>query len=86
MVQKYLNLIAGNVTGPVVGKCANWFGNELDWAKIPYQQIGDSPWGATPCGCYEQVKTYGDYSCAVQVDEFEFISCDGRDCKDGACV
>ena len=85
MDQNYLNLIAGNVKGPVVGRCVNWFGNELDWTKIPYQQIDDTPWGATPCGCYEQVKTYGDYSCAVETADGERISCDG-DCKDGVCV
>ena len=85
MDQNYLNLIAGNVKGPVVGRCVNWFGNELDWTKIPYQQIDDTPWGATPCGCYEQVKMYGDYSCAVETADGERISCDG-DCKDGACV
>ena len=73
------------MAGPVLGRCVNWFGNNLDWAKIPYQQIEWGPWGATPCGCHEQVKMYGEYACAVENADGLRIPCDG-DCKDGACI
>jgi len=66
--------------------CVNWFGNNLDWSSIPFEQIGNTPWGYTPNGCTsDAVSSHGAYSCAVQVGATgAFINCNG-DCRDGVC-
>ena len=93
-MKRYLNHIPGNVAGPAnnqLGECVNWFGNNPNWTKIEatglYQRYGNTPntpWGATPYGCTEEVKQYGEYLCAVDTGK-KFIDCPG-DCKNGGCV
>jgi len=65
--------------------CANWFGNNLNWDNIPFQEM--APWGLTPQGCTEAiVEPYGEYSCATYDNSTNsFQSCNG-DCADGVCV
>jgi len=65
--------------------CANWFGNNLNWDNIPFQNM--APWGLTPQGCTEAiVEPYGEYSCATyDTRTSSFQSCNG-DCFDGVCV
>jgi len=65
--------------------CANWFGNNLNWDNIPFQEM--APWGLTPQGCTEAiVEPYGEYSCATYDSSTNsFQTCNG-DCFDGVCV
>ena len=84
------------IAGPAnnqLGECVNWFGNNLNWTKIEatglYQQMfHGEPWGATPYGCTEEVKQYGEYHCAIDtgiLNGERYIKCEG-DCKNGRCV
>ena len=58
----------------------------LDWENIPFNQLGNSRYGFTPQGCNkEAVEEYGTYSCAVAIENDNFVPCDG-DCQDGRCV
>jgi len=68
------------------GVCTNWFGNNIDWDSIPYEQYGNSGvWGLTPEGCTKDaVSDYGAYYCAVQ-NSSTFTECNG-DCFNGQCV
>jgi len=65
--------------------CANWFGNNLNWDTIPFQNM--APWGLTPDGCTEAiVEPYGEYSCATyDTSTGSKRACNG-DCADGVCV
>jgi len=66
--------------------CMNWFGNNLDWSVIPYEQHSGSPWGFTPTGCtIASVQAYGAYHCGVLTASGTIQSCDGNDCFNGAC-
>jgi len=66
--------------------CMNWFGNNLDWSVIPYEQHSGSPWGFTPTGCtIASVQAYGAYHCGVLTASGSIQSCDGNDCFNGAC-
>ena len=73
-----------------IGQCVNWFGNNLDWSKIPYAPVStNEPWGITPDpeGCSDEVTEYssdGEKSCSVMFDVGIF-SCEG-DCKGGKCI
>ncbi len=70
-------------------KCANWFGNNLNWEEITVAtQIGNSgPWGLMKNDeCTEAIiGDQGIYSCAVSFEEGGFAPCAG-DCKDGNCL
>lgn len=78
-------LDAADTTGTV---CINWFGNNLDWANIPFESM--APWGFTPEGCTEAiVEPYGEYSCATydySEDASPSIKMCNGDCFDGVCV
>lgn len=78
-------LDAADMTGTV---CINWFGNNLDWANIPFESM--APWGFTPEGCTEAiVEPYGEYSCATydySEDASPSIKMCNGDCFDGVCV
>ena len=70
-------------------KCANWFGNNLNWEEITVAtKIGDSgPWGLmnnNEC-TKEIIGEQGIYSCALYLEGQGYASCAG-DCKDGSCL
>ena len=73
------------------GKCVIQFAKhenetDLEWEKIPFNQLGNSRYGFTPEGCtQEAVEEYGAYSCAVAIADVGIRPCDG-DCQDGICV
>lgn len=65
--------------------CANWFGNNLNWDTIPFQNM--APWGLTPDGCTEAiVEPYGEYSCATYDSSTGSKRACNGDCADGVCV
>jgi len=65
--------------------CANWFGNNLNWDNIPFQEM--APWGLTPQGCTEAiVEPYGEYSCATYDNNANSFQVCSGDCFDGVCV
>jgi len=70
-------------------KCANWFGNNLNWEEITVAtQLGNSgPWGLMNNNeCTEEIiGDQGVYSCALSFEEGGFSGCAG-DCKDGKCL
>ena len=70
-------------------KCANWFGNNLNWEEITVAtQIGNSgPWGLMNDNeCTEAIiGEQGVYSCALYIEDQGYASCAG-DCKDGSCL
>lgn len=66
-------------------RCMNWFGNGLDWSKIPFGRYGNTAWGHTPSGCTRSaVSPHGKYHCGRQGLN-GITSCDG-DCHDGKCT
>jgi len=80
-----LTLVEAGVGCAEVKICANWFGNNLDWSTIPFEQVGNTDWGLTPNGCTRiDVLPHGEYWCGVY-DKGSFTDCEG-DCFHGRCV
>ena len=77
------------------GRCANWFGNNLDWSTFPFERA-DQTRGFTPDGCTEELlQPYGDLYqglyCGVFRENAEGVwyysqSCNGSECQNGCCV
>jgi hypothetical protein len=82
---------SGDATEPAEAalKCANWFGNNLNWEEITVAtKIGNSgPWGLMNNNeCTEAIiGEQGVYACALYLEGQGYAACAG-DCKEGDCL
>lgn len=80
------SVIIAACQGETETECVNWFGNNLDWNRIPYTQYGNTPWGYTPNGCIRSdVEKYGKFFCGVKTGT-RIATCNGTGCQDGVCT
>jgi len=70
-------------------KCANWFGNNINWDDITVAtKSGNAgPWGLMNDNeCTEEIiGDQGVYSCALYLEDQGYTGCAG-DCKNGECL